>query len=149
MATPRIPYPRPEAFITGKYPEAVATIEEEEQLTMTYVKKNPPVSKEAVQRFLTEYDGDNQMVKDLKEASSTFLSMAYWGYTQIFQEGKVMNKAKCRIIGNILKDWGGIDLMRATYYLVAWDMKNANSMLIGGYARLLEYYWDGIGEWMA
>lgn len=144
-----VSYPRPVALITGKYPSAVATIEEEEDLTKKYVKNNPPVSLDAVKEFLRGYDGTNKMVLSLKDADGQFLSMAYWGYTEIFQEDKVMDKAKCRIIGNILNDWGGIDLMRASYYLISWDMKNADSMLIGGYPRLLEHYWDEIGEWMA
>jgi hypothetical protein len=149
MATPMVSYPRPVSLITGKYPSFVGTIEEEQDLTKTYVKNNRPCSKEAVQKFLKEYDGTNQMVLSLKEADNNFISQAYWGYTEIFQEDKVMNKAKCRIIGNILNDWGGIDLMRASYYLISWDMKNADSVLISGYTRLLEHYWDEIGEWMA
>ena len=149
MATPMVSYPRPVALITGKYPEAVATIEEEEKITMDYVKNNPPCSKQAVQEFLAGYEGSNEFLNILKTEDNNFISQAYWGYTQIFQEDKIMDKNKCKVIGNILNDWGGIHLMRATYYLVAWDMKGANSMLIAGYARLLEHYWDEIGEWMA
>jgi len=147
-ASPVIPYPRPLSLITGKYPEWAETIEEEEDLTKTYVKNNRPCSKEAVQKFLSEYEGRNEFLNIMKTEDNNFISQAYWGYTEILQEDKCLDKAKCRIIGNILNDWGGIHLMRATYYLVAWDMKNAG-MLIGSYPRLLEHYWDEIGEWMS
>ncbi len=147
--TPMVSFPRPVALITGKYPSFVETIEEEERITMDYVKNNPPVAKEAVQQFIAGYDGSNEFLNIMKNEDSIFISQAYWGYEQIFQEDKIMDRKKCKVIGNILNEWGGIHLMRATYYLICWDMKNADSILIGGYARLLEHYWDEIGEWMA
>lgn len=144
------PYPRSKPI--GKYPSAVDTEEEEERITIDYFKNNPALSRGAVMKFVMEYNTGQQphqsYIDTMKKMTPAQFDLAYWGYKELFNPEKVMNEEKVKEIGAELNRRGNIDLMRVCYYLMSWDIKNAG-MLIGSYPRLVEYYWDGIGDWMA
>ena len=138
-------YPRQKC--NGVWKEYVDTIEEEEQITKDYFKANPPRSLEAIIKFIHEFDGDNEIVDVLRQLNPEPLNLAYWGYTELQKDGTTMNKEKVISIGKRLNQIGGKGLMMLSYYLLCWDIKCAG-MLVGSYTRLVELWWDGIGDWM-
>ena len=144
LPIPVIPYPRED--ISGVYPEFADTEEQEEDITKLYFKENPALSKEAVKEFVNTHNNSNEMVEHIKNLPEDKFSRAVWGYQQLFKVG--CDEGKVKIIGECLFADGGIQLMRASYYLMSWDMKKAG-MLVGSYHGVVEHYWDGVGSWMA
>jgi hypothetical protein len=146
LPSPLLPYPRKKEEVIGEYPEFSATEEDEEQITKDYFSKNKPRSIEAVREFVDTHNNSNAMVDYIKNLPEDKFKRAYWGYGALMDTA--MDKKKTRIIGECLNKEGGKKLMSASYYLLCWDTKQAG-MLIGSYARLVEHWWDEIGEWMA
>ena len=138
-------YPRQKC--NGVWKEYADTCEEEEQITKDYFKANPPRSLEAITKFIREFDGDNEIVDVLKQLNPEPLKLAYWGYTELQKDGTTMNKEKVISIGKRLNQRGGKGLMMLSYYLLCWDIK-CGGTLVGSYTRLVELWWDGIGDWM-
>tara|TARA_R100000664_G_C2754260_1_gene141821 strand:- start:1749 stop:2183 length:435 start_codon:yes stop_codon:yes gene_type:complete len=138
-------YPRQKC--NGVWKEYADTCEEEEQITKDYFKANPPRSLEAITKFIREFDGDNEIVDVLKQLNPEPLKLAYWGYTELQKDGTTMNKEKVISIGKRLNQRGGKGLMMMSYYLLCWDIK-CGGTLVGSYTRLVELWWDGIGDWM-
>ena len=138
-------YPRQKC--NGVWKEYADTCEEEEQITKDYFKANPPRSLEAITKFIREFDGDNEIVDVLKQLNPEPLKLAYWGYTELQKDGTTMNKEKVISIGKRLNQIGGKGLMMLSYYLLCWDIK-CGGTLVGSYTRLVELWWDGIGDWM-
>tara|TARA_Y100001963_G_scaffold5996_1_gene7746 strand:- start:809 stop:1243 length:435 start_codon:yes stop_codon:yes gene_type:complete len=138
-------YPRQKC--NGVWKEYADTCEEEEQITKDYFKANPPRSLEAITKFIREFDGDNEIVDVLKQLNPEPLKLAYWGYTELQKDGTTMNKEKVISIGKRLNQIGGKGLMMMSYYLLCWDIK-CGGTLVGSYTRLVELWWDGIGDWM-
>jgi|TARA_Y100000296_G_scaffold84451_1_gene117820 hypothetical protein len=141
-------YPRQKC--NGVWKEYADTCEEEEQITKDYFKANPPRSLEAVIKFIREFDGDNEIVDVFKRsvqprAVALPLLLAYWGYNELQKEP--MNKEKVISIGKRLNQRGGKGLMMMSWYLLCWDIK-CGGTLVGSYTRLVELWWDGIGDWM-
>ena len=137
-------YPRDKC--NGVWAEFADTCEEEEQITKDYFKANPPRDNKEVELFIKNFKGDNEIVDVLKGLHARSFNFAYWGYTELHKEP--MDKEKVRIIGNRLNDIGGKGLMMMSYYLLCWDIK-CGGMIVGSYTRLIEHWWDGIGDWMA
>ena len=137
-------YPRDKC--NGVWAEFADTCEEEEQITKDYFKANPPRDKKEVELFIKNFKGDNEIVDVMKGLTSQSRRFAYRGYTELHKEP--MDKEKVRIIGNRLNDIGGKGLMMMSYYLLCWDIK-CGGMIVGSYTRLIEFWWDGIGDWMA
>ena len=144
LPTPLIPYPRQN--IIGKYPDFAESVEKEVEITKEYFKNNCECSKEAVKEFANTHNHSNEMVDYIKNLPDDKFDRAYWGYTQLFKTAG--DKEKVKIVGNILNTEGGIELMRASFYLMCWDTKKAG-ILIDSYRRLVEFYWDGVGTWRA
>ena len=136
-------YPRQKC--NGVWKEYADTCEEEEQITKDYFKANPPRSLEAITKFIREFDGDNEIVDVLKGLNPEPIKLAYWGYNELQKEP--MNKEKVIIIGKCLNQRGGKGLMMMSYYLLCWDIK-CGGTLVGSYTRLVELWWNGIGDWM-
>ena len=143
LPTPLVSYPREK--IEGEYKESYETEEQEKEATNRYFKLNPSCDKRAVHKFIVDYDGENTQVKSMKKFNNTQFNFCYWGYEGLF---KTTNKQDIIEIGKFLHSFGGIELMRASIYLVMWDMKKCG-MCVGSWGRMIEHYWDGIGEWLA
>jgi hypothetical protein len=81
--------------------------------------------------------------KSLGEVADGFVQeLAEIGRTRRFvQVGHVVD-GRAYGIGQVLHDMGGLNLMQAVCLRVMKLLKNNN-------ARLLEYAWDGIGDWKA
>ena len=141
-----LPYP-PEVSTT--YPDFVETEEKEEELTKKFVSENP-TSLEGFQKFLTEYDGDNSMVLDLKNEKDHIAIVCF----NLFQEclRAVMNEEKTRQIAIELHKrhpTHSFHLLQRIYYILTWYFQSSKSMCVGSYGRLVEHWWDGVGEWKA
>ena len=137
-------YPRDS--VNGKYDEGYETMEAEDKATNEYFEKNKARHKDAVKEFIDTYEkGKNDAVDKIKKLNPTEFNIIYWGYEQLYNAGN--DKNKVIQIGNILNDKGGFELMVLTHYLFAWDLK-AGGMCIGGFGRVVEMWWDGIGSWL-
>ena len=137
-------YPRDKC--NGVWAEFADTCEEEVRIINEYFEANPPRDKKAVRLFIkNSKKGDNEIVDVLKSCKFSF-HWAYWGYAELHKEPR--DEENVRIIGNSLNDIGGIGLMMMCHYLLAWDIK-CGGMLVGSYTRVVEHWWDGIGDWMA
>jgi DNA repair exonuclease SbcCD ATPase subunit len=143
LPTPIIPYPR--QIINGTYQECYETEEQEDEATARYFKNNSACDERAVKEFIMTYEeGQNSMIDKIKKFDDAKFHKAYWGYEKL----RITDKNAIQVIGRSLNGYGGIELMRASYYLLSWDMKRAG-MCIGSVPRVIEHYWDGIGSWMA
>ena len=137
-------YPREN--VNGEYDEGYETMEAEDKATNEYFEKNKARHINAVKEFIDTYEeGKNDAVDVIKKLNPTAFKDAYWGYEQLYNVGN--DKEKNKQIGEILNDKGGFELMVCSHYLFAWDLK-AGGMCIGGFGRVVEMWWDGIGEWL-
>jgi len=158
LPTPLIAYPR--TTINGSvgddgeehdFQDYYGTPEEEIEAVDKYFKLNAPCSRRAVHKFVKDYYEDvtpifrNPQVDTIATCDTDKFDFAYWGYQSLFQ---TTDKEKIRSIGENLYDLGGEEVMRASFYLLCWDTQNAGTT-IKGWRRMVEHYWDGIGEWMA
>ena len=137
-------YPRDS--VIGEYDENCSSMEQEEKITAEYFKKNKPRHENAVKEFIDNYkEGENTAIDTLKQLSPTQFNNAYWGYEQLYNVG--YDKKNVKEIGKILNFKGGFQLMVLSHYLFSWDIK-AGGMCIGSYNRVIELWWDGIGDWL-
>tara|TARA_R100001594_G_scaffold709_1_gene2787 strand:+ start:111 stop:536 length:426 start_codon:yes stop_codon:yes gene_type:complete len=137
-------YPR--ESVNGKFNEYYESMEAENKATREYFEKNKARHKDAVKEFIDTFEeGKNDVVDNLKQLNPLAFEIAYWGYEQLYNVGN--DKNKIIQIGKILNDKGGFELMVLTHYLFAWDLK-AGGMCIGGFGRVVELWWNGIGRWL-
>jgi len=157
LPTPLLPYPRKKEEVIGEYPDCQEEIfdagedsidQMEKDVIKEYFSKNKPRSIEAVRHYCNTYYQFNSMVEYIKNLPEDKFRRAYWGMCELMKFTAIHDKERVKIIGNILNDEGGIDLMRASYYLFCWDTKQAG-MIVLGYYHHIEYWWSGIGEWLA
>jgi len=135
----------------GEYPEFCETCEEETKQVKLFHKNNPASTQEEIEKFLKETTSKNEMVKLLKvlrDKHPELFKKAYWGYTRLRSQD-CEDRKKMGQVGEILWLCGGMPLMRASFYLYSWDLKACNCMAVKGHARMIEFYWDGVGDWMA
>lgn len=137
-------YPR--QSVIGDYDEYYQSEEAEDKATEEYFKRNKARHSNAIKQFVNTFKGDNNAVVAIKNLSRTEYNIAYWGYTQLYTYAA--NKEKVVEIGNILNELGGMKIMQCTHYLFAWDIK-AGGMCIGGQGRVIEHWWNGIGDWLS
>ena len=135
-----------------KYPDCAETIEEEEEITKRFVEDTGIPNRNSIKVFLWDSKKKGNEFVDLlasKIGSSEeeFLNHAIEGFEELL--GVINDKEKSREIGNKLNDKGGIELMRGSYYLLCWYLRGSKSMLVGSYSRVVEHYWNEIGEWLA
>jgi hypothetical protein len=135
----------------GEYPEFCETCEEETEQVKLFNKNNPPSTQEEIEKFLKETTSKNEMTDLLLKmawGNPELFKKAYWGYTRLRSED-CEDRKKMREVGEILWLCGGMPLMWASFYLCAWDLKACNCMAVKGHSRMIEYYWDEVGDWMA
>lgn len=154
LPTPLITYPRSN-INKSNIKDYYDTPEEEVEATKLYFKLNPPCSKQAVYKFVMDYHsgltstgaeetfGRNTMIDTIAELDPYQFGLACWGYDSLF---KTTDKEKIRLVGQNLHRLGGMDVMRASYYLLCWDTQKGGDC-IRGWKRMIEFYWDGIGDW--
>ena len=135
-----------------KYPDCAETIEEEEEITKRFVEDTGIPNRNSIKVFLWDSKKKGNEFVDLlasKIGSSEeeFLNHAIEGFEELL--GVVEDEEKSREIGNKLNDRGGIELMRGSYYLLCWYLRGSKSMLVSSYSRVVEHYWNEIGEWLA
>ena len=87
------------------------------------------------------------LASKIGSSEEEFLNHAIEGFEELL--GVVEDEEKSREIGNKLNDKGGIELMRSSYYLLCWYLRGSKSMLVSSYSRVVEHYWNEIGEWLA
>ena len=148
LPSPFLPYPR-EKF-EGEFNDFYESVEEEQKAIIEYFKLNKPRSIEAVKKFVdtNEVEG-NEIIEVLKGLKPEAIKVAYWGYEEITKAYAQEDfKKRIKVIGSVLNSNGGIDMMRLSFYLFTWDL-HRSPMVIKGAKSLVEFYWGGIGEWLA
>ena len=148
LPSPFLPYPR-EKF-EGEFNDFYENEEEEQKAIIEYFKLNKPRSIEAVKKFVDTNDvKGNDIIEVLKGLKPEAIKVAYWGYEEITKAYAQEDfKKRIKVIGSVLNSKGGIDMMRLSFYLFAWDLQHS-PMAVKGAKSLVEFYWGGIGEWLA
>lgn len=152
---PEIPFPPPKVP-KGKWEEGCDTEEREEEITMEFVKYYKLPSIDAIKYFVDNYKGDNEAMPIIKRLlNSNDDTLVYNSFIKIMENP--MDEEKCKEVGEniymVLLGTGEVHIhmeaMRSVFYLVSWYFESSNNMCIKAYPRVLEHYWNGIGEWLA
>lgn len=141
--------PYPPVVEKGKYAECCETCEEEEEVTKRYVKENP-TSFDGFEEFVKNYKlGQNEIV-DVFKARCDLRVLCYDWFNQLLEVVEDKEKTKA-IAVEIHKDFEGehFGLLQLTHYILSWYFKAYPYCIPAGYPRLVEYYWDGVGDWVA
>ena len=144
---PILPYPP--KIDKSKYKTACDTIEEEEEETKRYVKENP-TSFEGFEEFIKNFtEGENQIVDTFKKRGD-LRGVCYGWFQQLLEvvENKEKSKEIAEEITNKFGNNTGFKLLQLTHYILAWYFKVDTYIIPASYPRQLEYYWDGVGDWV-
>jgi hypothetical protein len=158
-ATAELPYPPP-MMKKGKWAtceteeDEEKIIKDEEKITKEYIDGYGIPTLPSIKHFINNYKGDNEAVSMIKKwINSDRDYMIYDGLVDILKNCN--DKEKVKAVGEDLVSGcnhigaSHMEAMRCVHYLLCWFMKSSNNMCIGSYPRLVEFYWGGIGEWLA
>ena len=147
-----MPYPPPQQ--KGVYKQYCETEEESMELIKQYVKDMGIPTKASIKHFLDTYEGDNEAVKFSKKwFNSDRDYMIYDSVKDILNN--IGDEKKIKAVGDYLysgsQHIGAIPMeaMRSVFYIVSWFLNASQSCVVMGYKGVIEFGWDGIGEWMA
>ena len=148
IPSPLLKYPRKE--YEGEYQDFYDSVEEEMKAIKEYFTKNKPRSSEAVKNFIENFEkGKNDMVDFLKGLDEEHFKYAFDGYLRLCEAYRKEEPDKdIKSVGRDLNHNGGINLMRMSFYLFAWDLECVPIAIKCAKSRT-EHSWDGIGEWLA
>ena len=122
-------------------------IDMENQRIQAFIDSSPyPTYEEATTRFKEISNTRKGLIFHLSEYSEwahEFLSILYRDWT------KPDIKKKLRWFGEQIDKRGGMDAMRGVFYVFCHTcpMSSSNINSIRYQYKLLEYAWDGVGEW--
>ena len=163
---PEIPYPPPK-LPSDKWENYCETEEREEEITMEFVKYYKLPSLESIKHFVDNYKGENEIMPIVKNWlwwSSGKADFIYESFIKIMENPE--DEEKCKDVGKRInylcsesqmsphgiycfRGANSMGAMRSVFYLVSWYFESSNNQCIKAYPRLLEHYWDGIGDWAA
>jgi len=123
---------------------------DEQQYITEFVKNNPYPSYETVSNAIMNFlKSDN----DANAKASYFQFQSEYGEYQ-HELMKVIyenfsDKSFCKNIGEEIHNNGGFTAMQGCYYIFRnfSPFATADNGNYHSYGRLLEYYWDGVGNW--
>ncbi len=149
-----LPFPPPK-MRDGVWEEGCESVEREEQITKEYIKGYGHPSLSSIKHFVDNYEGENSMVATIKKWIDDDEKLIYGSFTLLLDNA--CDKRQTKRIGEhiytVLLGTGEVhkhmEAMRCCYYLVCWFMRQSNNMCISSYGRMVEHYWDGIGDWLA
>tara|TARA_R110002012_G_scaffold824_1_gene3659 strand:+ start:1099 stop:2334 length:1236 start_codon:yes stop_codon:yes gene_type:complete len=149
-----LPFPPPK-MRDGVWEEGCESVAREEEITKEYISQYGHPSLSSIKYFVDNYEGENSMVATIKKWLDNDEKLIYGSFTKLLDNA--CDKEKSIEVGehiyNVLLGTGEVhkhmEAMRCCYYLVCWFMRQSNNMCIGSYGRMVEHYWDGIGEWLA
>jgi len=148
-----LPYPPP-MMKKGKWEEGCETEEDEAKITKEYIDGYGIPTLPSIKHFINNYKGNNSFVPIIKKWLDNDEKLIYDGLVNILKNCNDEEKVKevGQHIYNVLLGCGEVhkhmEAMRCVHYLLCWYMKSSNNMCIGSYPRLVECYWDGVGEWL-
>ena len=144
-----LPYPPP-MMVEGKWEEGYDDLEREAEVVREYIKEYGNPSLESIKHFVDTYEGSNDMVPIVKKWLYKDNTIVYDGLIGLLEHACDEKKTK-RVGEQIAEEAYGLHMeaMRCSHYLLSWYMKSSNNRSIGSYPRLVEFYWNYIGDWRA
>lgn len=134
--------------MVGEYPDGASTEEEEMKIVKDYLTNNPAHSNAEIRQFLSRKKKTNYMTEFLADLPPMTQDAIINLYQQMMCPELAVDKEAMKEIGQMLNMLGGANMMRCAYYLFCWDTK-AGGMIVGSQCRVIEHWWDGIGDWQA
>jgi hypothetical protein len=116
-------------------------IENERLESLDYIKSHSFPTRELLFEYLTRigfrFDSDSfNVIYDISDNIYTHV---------LYRQPNFKESIQC--IGKCIFERGGHNMMQVVYYSVCFPFQNANSCSMRGAGRIIEFYWDGIGEW--
>jgi len=114
---------------------------EEQRVSMEFIEKHPYPDYNTI---------CNRLLKDKKLDWYSEYSIDNHNRCKAIYE-QPFNRDVARLIGQQINAIGGFTAMQANFYILAkyspWA--TSNKMVIRSIPKIIEYHWDGIGEWIS
>ena len=153
-----LPYPPP-MMKEGVWEDGCESMAREQEITEEYIEGYGIPKESSILYFIRTYEGNNEAVENLKKIVEDFYEEGEAGimFDDIYEtmRGILKNPFDKEAIKRsglwIVKKYEErhMEVMMMSNYLICWYMKSSNNMCIASYGRVQEYYWDGVGNWLA
>jgi hypothetical protein len=130
------------------------TVEEEKAYTNKFCKENTFPSYRKMSKLMdTVAKVRPDMAGKIMEWGCEYGEFNHECCKKMYDSG--FDKAVCREMGEIIHQRGGFQAMWANFYILCWfspcgwEARKYENMVLTSAPKMLEYHWDGIGDWQS